>query len=155
VVLFVPKWIGKRMISIPQTHRELSYQARLRTDLGALVARLGPASRLVDCGPVVAEHFQIPMVAWYLKVPTTSIQDTPGEWKAWGSARPDYPRGYPNVIVQASAALNPPSKNTQWRWKRTPTSPDAGDISRWEQAGAHYQVFRDGTVTVYTDCGSS
>jgi hypothetical protein len=34
-------------------------------------------------------------------------------------------------------------------------SPDRGDIGRWEHAGAHYTVYRDGLVTMYTDCGAS
>jgi hypothetical protein len=155
VVLFVPKWIGKRMVNLGNTHRELAYQSRLRNDLSALVGQLGPAARLVGCGPVVAEHFQIPMVAWYLHVPTTSIQDTPGEWKEWGSARPVLPRGYPNVIIQASAAINPPDARNGYRWTRTPMSPDPGDIRRWRQAGGRYRVVRDGLVTVYTDCGTA
>ncbi len=154
VVLFVPKWIGHRMISIGRTHTELAYQSRLRTDLAALVGRLGPADKLVACGPVVAEHFQIPMVAWYLKVPTTTIQDTPGEWKTWGSARPKLPRGYPNVVVQTSAAIVNDA-STGHRWVLTAKSPDAGDIGRWEAAGARYQVYRDGVVTIYKDCSAN
>src|SRR5262249_18727809 len=74
-----PTWIGKGIVSLPRTHHALVYQAKLRTDLTAAVAKAGGADALLRCGPVMTEGFQVPMVAWTLGVHTLRIQATPSK----------------------------------------------------------------------------
>ena len=66
VFLFWPNWVGSNMISIPRTHGSLVYQAHLRQGMNQLVARFGGADRVLACGSIMTEGFQVPMVAWYL-----------------------------------------------------------------------------------------
>jgi len=98
VFMFVPSWIGANAVDLPATHRSLSYQARLRSDLTEAVAEAGGAAKLLRCGTVMTEGFQVPMVAWTLGVHTLRIEGPP----------PGLPRGAPlppapNVILQARA----------------------------------------------------
>ena len=48
---------------LPRTHRALVYQAHLREDLTRPSTRLGGAERILACGTVMTEGFQVPMVA--------------------------------------------------------------------------------------------
>jgi hypothetical protein len=91
--LAFPPWIGKNIISLPSTHRELVYQAHLREDLSAAVNRIG-RREILGCGTVMTEAFQVPMVAYYLGVHTLRIQAPP---PVPGTGTP------PNVIFQTRA----------------------------------------------------
>ncbi|MGH2930814.1 MAG: hypothetical protein ACRDL8_21600, partial [Solirubrobacteraceae bacterium] len=77
IFMFGPNWVGSNLISIPRTHGSLVYQARLREGLNDLVARFGGADRVLACGSVMTEGFQVPMVAWTLGVATPRIQAPP------------------------------------------------------------------------------
>jgi hypothetical protein len=102
VFLFVPGFVGSRMTDISSTHRALVYQALLRKDAKAAVAKAGGKGRILACGSVMTEGFQVPMVAYYLGVHTLQIGAPPA------SGPPPPP---PNVIFQTratrSAALLP------------------------------------------------
>ncbi len=76
VFALVPSWIGG-LVRIQRTHRALVYQALLRKDAAAAVARLGGPSKVLSCGPVMTEGFQVPMVAWQLGVHTLAVQAAP------------------------------------------------------------------------------
>jgi hypothetical protein len=91
VFLVGPNWVGSNMISIPRTHGSLVYQARLRQGMQDLVSRYG-ANKVLACGTVMTEGFQVPMVAWILGVTTPRIQATPLD--------PKHPGPAPNVILQ-------------------------------------------------------
>jgi hypothetical protein len=94
--LAVPPWIGtKGVISLPATHGALAYQARLRQDLTKAVSELGGPSKILRCGSVMTEGFQVPMVAWTLGVHTVHIEASPTSVEAPGPA--------PNVVFQARA----------------------------------------------------
>jgi hypothetical protein len=85
------------MISLPRTHGSLVYQARLREGMNDLVKRFGGADRVLGCGSVMTEGFQVPMVAWTLGVPTTRIEAPP----TLGGAEHPQPAGAaPNLILQ-------------------------------------------------------
>jgi hypothetical protein len=103
VFVMVPSWIGNNFISIPRTHGSLVYQAHLRQGLNELVAASGGADKIVRCGSVMTEGFQVPMVAWALGVHTLQIQAPPPAGEPPGPA--------PNVILQTrdtrSASLLP------------------------------------------------
>jgi hypothetical protein len=78
VFALLPAWIqGSDFVALPKLHRALLYQARLRTDLGRAIALVGGRDRLLACGSVMVEGFQVPMVAYALDVPTTRVLAPP------------------------------------------------------------------------------
>jgi hypothetical protein len=91
----LPSWVGGNLISISRTHRSLVYQARLREGAAKVVADYGGAAKLLRCGNVMTEGFQVPMVAWTLGVHTLRIEAPPASVENAGPA--------PNVILQTRA----------------------------------------------------
>jgi hypothetical protein len=96
--LTLPNWVGRNLIDIQRTHHSVVYQAKLRTDVTKLVARYGGAKKLLACGSVMTEGFQVPMVAWTLGVHTLDIQGPPAAETKPGIA--------PNVVLQTRAQTN-------------------------------------------------
>jgi hypothetical protein len=96
--LALPNWIGRNLIDIPRTHHSVVYQAKLRTDVTRLVAKYGGAKKLLSCGSVMTEGFQVPMVAWTLGVHTLSVEGPPAAGTKPGAA--------PNVVLQTRAQTN-------------------------------------------------
>jgi hypothetical protein len=94
VFAFGPNWVGSNFISVARTHGSLVYQAHLRQGMASLVARYGGARRVLACGTVMTEGFQVPLVAWTLGVPTTRVQGPPV------TADPSEAGTPPNVILQ-------------------------------------------------------
>jgi hypothetical protein len=92
VFLIGPNWVGANLISIPRTHGSLVYQAHLREGMSALVAKFGGAKRVLACGTVMTEGFQVPMLSWILNVPTTRVEAPPA-----AGSEPGPP---PDVIFQ-------------------------------------------------------
>jgi hypothetical protein len=93
-LLAIPPSIFKKGVtSIPATHGALVYQAHLRDDLGTAVRELGGPARILSCGTVMTEGFQVPMVAYALGVHTIDVEAPPGSTVHPGPA--------PNVIFQA------------------------------------------------------
>jgi hypothetical protein len=104
----------------------------------SLVSRGGGAKRLASCGPVMTEAFQVPMVAWYLKLPFTSVAEGPTVNSA--GLAPVKHGQWPAVIFQAAA---------------TPggiLEPQSQTISGWTAQGARYSVLHEKTMSLYTDC---
>ncbi|MGZ4173184.1 MAG: hypothetical protein ACXVQR_01785 [Solirubrobacteraceae bacterium] len=93
--LFFPSWIGSQVVDLPATHKALNYQARLRTDVALAVRRAGGPARVLRCGTVMTEGFQVPLVAWTLGVHTLAVAASPVS----GPIRPPLP----NVILRARA----------------------------------------------------
>jgi hypothetical protein len=134
VVLFLalPSWIGKGIVSLPRTHHALVYQAKLRSDLTAAVAKAGGAQRLLSCGAVMTEGFQVPMVAWTLGVHTLRVEAEPST-----VAGPPWPA----VILQARAQSN------------ATLLPTPQQIIAWEHDGAPYRlVTHVRTFRVFSTC---
>jgi hypothetical protein len=94
VIVASPPWIGPSIVDVPATHRALVYQAHLRQDMSRAVKRLG-ARRILACGTVMTEGFQVPMLAWNLNVHTARVVASPAS-----TARPGPP---PSVIFQTRA----------------------------------------------------
>jgi hypothetical protein len=98
-----PPWIGPSLIDVPATHRALVYQAHLRSDVQTAIRQLGGSERVLACGNVMTEGFQVPMVAWTLGVHTLTVEAPAAAGEPPGPA--------PNVIFQTrdtrSAALLP------------------------------------------------
>jgi hypothetical protein len=101
--VFVPGFVGNSLTDLQSTHRALVYQAHLREDASNIVQEYGGAKKLLACGSVMTEGFQVPMVAWTIGVHTLAIEAPPP-----GGAKPPVA---PNVILQTratrSAALLP------------------------------------------------
>ena len=96
VFALVPGWIETvDFVSLPKVHRALLYQARLRDHLPRAIALAGGRRQLLACGRVMAEGFQVPMVAYALDVPTTRILAPPASRATAGQA--------PNAILQTRA----------------------------------------------------
>lgn len=53
------------------------YQAELAGEVPGLVARAGGAERLRACGDIYTGPFQVPVVAWNLRLHTTQVSSTP------------------------------------------------------------------------------
>jgi hypothetical protein len=108
VFVVVPNWVGNSMISIPRTHGSLVYQAHLRGGMSDLIDRFGGAGKVLACGSVMTEGFQVPMVAFVLDVPTTRIEAPP---TLGGGAHPEPAAAAPHLILQTrdtrSASLLP------------------------------------------------
>ena len=74
---FAPNWVGTNFISIQKTHKALVYQAHLRQDAARIIARYGGAAKLLRCGTIMTEGFQVPLVAWTLGVHTLRVEGPP------------------------------------------------------------------------------
>jgi hypothetical protein len=95
VFCFAPNWVGTNFIDIQKTHKALVYQAHLREDAGRIVARYGGAAKLLRCGTIMTEGFQVPLVAWTLGVHTLRVQGPPPAGAPPGPA--------PNAVLQTAA----------------------------------------------------
>jgi hypothetical protein len=62
-----------------------------------LVARFGGKEKVLSCGSVMTEGFQVPMVAWVLGVPTTRVMAPPTNG---GAANPQPAEDAPNLVLQ-------------------------------------------------------
>jgi hypothetical protein len=124
----IPNWVGTNLINVPRTHRALVYQARLRTDADYAVTKLGGASRVLSCGTVMTEGFQVPLVAYSLGVHMLRVEAAP----LAGNPLPPAP----NVIFQARATRNAHLLPSLRSWPAT-----------------HYRlVTRNRTFKVYANC---
>jgi hypothetical protein len=132
--LAVPPWIGENVISLPRTHHALVYQADLRTDLNAAVQKAGGPAALLNCGSVMTEGFQVPMVAWTLGVRTLRVEAEPPTMVG---------PPWPNVILQTRAQSN------------STLLPLPAQILAWEREGAHYKLIAHvRTFRVFSTCAS-
>jgi len=75
LVVFAFVWPSRD--ALRADHDAIVYQARLNDAVPALVARAGGAARLRACGDVYTGPFQVPVVAWNLRLHTTQVQSTP------------------------------------------------------------------------------
>jgi hypothetical protein len=128
VFAFIPGFVGNSMTDLQRTHRALVYQAHLRQDAGAIIAKFGGAKRILACGSVMTEGFQVPMVAYALGVRTLSVTAPPVH------TDPDQqPGGHPqapNTILQTRAQSN------------AHLLPAPQTILDWEaRTGVHYSTF--------------
>jgi hypothetical protein len=138
--LAVPPWISHNLIDLGRTHRALVYQASLREDLNRIVHQYGGAKKLLACGSVMVEGFQVPMVAWTLGVRTADIQAQPATYDKAGDALKQYA---PNVILQNRANGS----------THTALLPLPKTILHWEAVGVPYKlVAHIGTFRLFTAC---
>jgi hypothetical protein len=70
-VFFAQPWFS----AVDPVTKGLAYEARVSKGLATAVAHAGGRSRILACGEPYAGAFQVPLVAWNLRVHTTAIQD--------------------------------------------------------------------------------
>ncbi|MGH2857893.1 MAG: hypothetical protein ACRDMJ_10460 [Solirubrobacteraceae bacterium] len=128
VFAFGPNWVGSNLISIPRTHGSLVYQARLRDGLNSLVTRYGGPAKVLACGTVMTEGFQVPMVAWTLGVATPRIEAPPAVATVAGPA--------PNLILQT---------------RDTRSSSLLPELASWPNVHYHY-VGTGGPFHMFSHC---
>jgi hypothetical protein len=128
VFALVPNPVTGSLVDLQRTHRALVYQAHLREDITSAVAKLGGPAKVLGCGTIMTEGFQVPLLAWTLGVHTVRIEAPPAHISNPGPA--------PNLIFQTRsqrhAALLP-------RVRAWPTTPYV--------LVAHVRTFR-----VYANC---
>jgi hypothetical protein len=133
VLIGTPPWIGPSTLDVPATHGALTYQANLRTDLGKAIQKLGGPDRVLRCGTVMAEGFQVPMIAYALGVRTMRVEAPPN---------PIAPGPWPNVIFQ--------TRDT----RHAALLPVPAQVIAWEHDGAHYTYRHIRTFRVFSDCAN-
>jgi hypothetical protein len=121
--LFLPGWVGQHF-KLRTLDRALRYQAELRQDMSTIVKRAGGASKIIACGKIETENFQVPMVAWYLGIPSVDVS---GQLPPGAGAQA-------NVILQARDTVRAPLR---------PIIPK----------GVRYSEIRQRTFTLYERCG--
>ncbi len=152
IALLVPQWFGNRIVSVGAAHQAMRYQASLRIDLQRGIAEAGGAAALRTCafgpgGPgtaengrsIIAEAFQVPMVAWYLDLRIDQIGEPPGQLPVGGFA-PAHLAEPPRVIFQDRGTGG------------SIVYPKQRVIDAWEKRGANYKRFNTTTFHVYADC---
>jgi len=95
VYLVFPNWVGGGLINIQRTHGILVYQARLRQDAARAIQDLGGRDRVLACGSVMTEGFQVPMLAYDLDVHILRVEANPQPGQPVPPA--------PNIVFQARA----------------------------------------------------
>jgi hypothetical protein len=133
VLIATPPWIGPSILDVPATHRSLNYQAKLRTDLGRAIRDLGGPARILGCGTVMAEGFQVPMIAYELGVRTMRVEAPPSSIA---------PAPWPNVIFQ--------TRDT----RHAALLPLPAQIIAWEHDGARYSYRHIRTFRVFSACAN-
>ena len=128
--VILPNWVGNNLIKVPRTHAALVYQANLRKDAGYAVSKLGGTGKVLACGTVMTEGFQVPLVAYTLGVKMLRVEAAPLTGQT--------PPPAPNVIFQTRATRHASLLPSLRTWP-----------------GTHYTlVHRDKTFKVYANCVS-
>ena len=138
VLLFVPSWFAHRLPSVGSIRVALRYQAQLREGYAGLIKRAGGPAKLLACGSVMTENYEVTMLAWYLDVPIPRIQALPHTLETAEG---------PNVVVQAGGTSDTPDD----------LGPSPVQMGFWEEGwlaanGSHYTIRQQYPVTLFTDC---
>jgi hypothetical protein len=112
IFMALPPWVGANVVDVQATHRALVYQAHLREDGGAAVQKAGGRAKVLGCGTMMTEGFQVPMLAWTLGVHLSRVQSSPVK----GEPLPPPP----NVIFQTRAQHHAHLLPFVRAWKGTP-----------------------------------
>ncbi|HET9718657.1 MAG TPA: hypothetical protein VFP55_01130 [Solirubrobacteraceae bacterium] len=138
--LFLPGWFTHRLPSVRGIRYALRYQAQLREQVAALVRTAGGAKKVMACGSVMTNNYQVTLVAWYLDVPIPFVQALPPK-------QTSQPAVGPNVVFQDGAVSDTPRN----------IGPKQMQMRAWNEGWkAHnhtqYRVIKTYPVTLYTDC---
>ncbi|MGI8411517.1 MAG: hypothetical protein ACR2LV_02395 [Solirubrobacteraceae bacterium] len=139
VFMAVPPWIGAHIIDVQGTHRAEVDQALLRESMAAAVRKLGGPVKVLRCGTVMTEGFQVPMLAWTLGVHILQIE------------------GAPDIVRDGVIVLGtplPPAPNVIFQTRAQPHSPLLPRIQDWPSV--HYRVVaHTRKFRVYSSCPGS
>jgi hypothetical protein len=134
----VPDLFTNRMPTIPALRYQLRYQAQLRERFASLITGAGGPGRIIGCGSVMTDNYEVTMLAWYLQVPIPYVQAL--------THTPQVQKG-PNVIFRTASSTGAavhPGRSFMRDW-----------VAGWKQAnGSRYAVTAAAPVTVYMDCSS-
>ena len=139
VFALVPNHFTSTMPTISSVRYEMRYQAELRERYAWLIRDAGGPQKVMSCGSVMTNNFEVTMLAWDLQVPINYVQGV-------GSKTPQVEPG-PNTAFQAattSGARMQPTRLLMRDWSRG-----------WKlHNGSQYKVINSAPVTLYMDCSS-
>jgi hypothetical protein len=138
VFLFVPGWFARGLPSVGSIRLALRYQAQLREGYAGLIKHAGGPAKLLACGSVMTDNYEVTMLAWYLDVPIPRVQALPHTLETAQG---------PNVVVQAGGTSDTPDD----------LGPSPVQMGFWEEGwlaanGSHYTIRQQYPVTLFTDC---
>jgi hypothetical protein len=137
VFLFVPGWYAHRLPTVKGIRYALRYQAELRERFSALIRQAGGPANILKCGSILANNYQVTMLAWDLDKPIPWVQSLPHKLVRGLSG--------PNVVFQ-DGAIHPNKPEP------TPTQMVAWE-NGWKQSNrSSYAVTHAPPVTLYMDC---
>jgi hypothetical protein len=138
VFALVPERFTTTMPTISSIRYEMRYQAELRERYAWLVRDAGGPQKVMRCGSVMTNNFEVTMLAWYLQTPINYVQAL--------AKIPKVEPG-PNTVVQAATSSGAPVE---------PTREFMRDWSRgWKvKNGSQYKVMYSNPVTLYMDCSA-
>jgi hypothetical protein len=133
------------MPSVASIRYSVRYQAQLRESMAYLIDDYGGVSKIRSCGSMMANNYQVTMLAWDLDEPINFVQALPrykpGEAVKSGAG--------PNVVFQDGAASA----------KLSAQYPTPAQMQAWEQGwkqknGSGYKVIFKSPVTLYANCST-
>jgi hypothetical protein len=138
VFALVPHRFTTNMPTVNGIRYQLRYQAELRERYAYLVRDAGGPQKVMSCGSVQTNNYQVTMLAWYLQVPIRYVQ---AQVKA-----PTVEPG-PNVVFQARASSG------------APIYPNTAFLRDWSQGwqtrnGSQYKIMNSPPVTLYMNCST-
>lgn len=136
VFALVPDRFTNGMPTVSSIRYELRYQAELRERFATLIQRGGGPHKVMGCGSVMTNNFQVTLLAWDLHVPIHYVQAL--------AHTPEVTPG-PNVIFQDATSSG------------APVGPAPVFIRDWQQGwklknGSRYRIVQQRPVTLYMNC---
>src|SRR5579863_4343474 len=137
VFLYVPSWFSHRLPTVNGIRYALRYQAQLRDSFSDLIQRAGGAAKILKCGSIMTDNYQVTMLAWDLDRPIPVVQALPHKLEKNISG--------PNVVFQ-DGPVHP-----------NRPGPTATQMAHWEKGwtqlnNSRYTIFHARPVTLYMDC---
>lgn len=137
VFALVPDRFTTTMPTVNSIRYQMRYQAELRERYAYLIRDAGGAQRIMRCGSVSTNNYEVTMLAWYLKVPINYVQS-----QKVATVEPG-----PNVLFQARASGG------------APIYPTTEFLKKWGQGwknknGSQYKIMYSNPVTLYMDCSA-
>ncbi len=138
VFALVPDRFTSSMPTVGSMRYQLRYQAELRERFASLIKRGGGAQKVIGCGSVMTNNYQVTMLAWDLHVPIFYVQALNKKFST---------RQGPNVVFQAAASSG------------AHIFPGSSQMQAWQQGwkhkdGSQYRIMAASPVTMFMDCST-
>ena len=138
VFALVPDRFTTNMPTINGIRYQLRYQAELRERYAYLVTDAGGPQKVMGCGSVQTNNYEVTMLAWYLQVPIKFVQ---------AQAKTPMVEPGPNVLFQARASSGAaifPTDQFLKQWGRG-----------WKiKNGSQYKIMHAAPVALFMDCST-